>query len=84
MTPRKKLPDVCSRARDLSAERAWASINELQPYMQPGAIKDPELVRRIGLVVIHNQQIVRMMETIGAKVTDPTLEEEFLRKAYQT
>lgn len=68
-------PNKASAARDRSAERAVAGLRALSPIISGAKLTQEEHVRRIAQASTELSAIVRLMESVGAKSTDPTSED---------
>lgn len=75
MTAPRDWPNKAVAARDRTAETAVAGIRALRPLINGAQLSNEDIIRRAAQTSLHLQQIARMMESVGAKSTDPTSEE---------
>ena len=72
----REWPNKAKEARDRSAETAVAGMRALRPIIKGAQLSSEEQIRRVAQAQTSLQQIARIMESVGAKSTDP-LSEEF-------
>lgn len=74
MTARREWPNAAIAARDKSALKAFAGMKSLKPIIKGERMSDEEMLRRIAQSYNNLHQIVRLMEAVGTRMTDPTQE----------
>lgn len=75
MPKAREWPNMAAAARDRSAERAVVGLRALHPIINGAHLSEDERVRRVAQASAELSAIVRMMESVGARSTDPTSED---------
>lgn len=71
----REWPNKAAAARDRSAERAVAGLRALYPIISGAHLSQEETVRKVAQASTELSAIVRLMESVGARSTDPTSED---------
>ena len=75
MPQAREWPNKAAAARDRSAERAVVGLRALHPIITGAKLSQDEYIRKVAQASTEFSAIVRMMEAVGARSTDPTSED---------